>query len=151
MVPFLAEHHGNPSGSHAAARFARRAVDDARDLVAALVGCRPGEVVFTSGGTESDAAALVGATAARPGPLVISAIEHHAVLDAVRARGGSTFRAGADGIVDVTAVPEADLVSVMLVNNELGTVQPVAEVARRATGLVPVSYTHLTLPTIYSV
>ncbi|HMJ75606.1 MAG TPA: aminotransferase class V-fold PLP-dependent enzyme, partial [Iamia sp.] len=84
MVPFLAVHHGNPSGSHAAARHARRAVDDARDAVAALVGCRPGEVVFTSGGTEADVTALTGAASTRPGPMAISSIEHAAVLDTAR-------------------------------------------------------------------
>ena len=88
MLPFLAEHHGNPSGSHAAARRARRAVDDARDAVAALVGCRPGEIVFTSGGTESDATALAGVPGVRPGGVVVSAIEHHAVLDAAAALAG---------------------------------------------------------------
>src|SRR5690349_11887719 len=89
MVPFLTDHHGNPSGSHAAARHARRAVDDARDAVAALVGCGPGEVVFTSGGTESDVTALTGAVTARPGPIVASSIEHAAVLDTARVLGRS--------------------------------------------------------------
>ena len=153
MVPFLAEHHGNPSGSHAAARFARRAVDDARDLVAALVGCRPGEVVFTSGGTESDAAALVGATAARPGPLVVSAIEHHAVLDTARALvGDALLLVPVDdrGVVDVDALASLlraaevppTLVSIALANNEVGTVQPLDAVAATVAEHAPDAVLH---------
>ncbi len=151
MLPFLAEHHGNPSGSHAAARRARRAVDDARDAVAALVGCRPGEVVFTSGGTESDAAAIIGATSARPGPVVVSAIEHHAVLDSARAVAGEALvlvPVDARGIIDVDALAELlsatdeppTLVSIALANNEVGTIQPLdavaAVVAEHAPGAV---------------
>lgn len=142
MVPFLAQHHGNPSGSHAAARHARRAVDDARDAVAALVGCRPGEVVFTSGGTESDATAVAGVVAARPGPVLVGAIEHHAVLDAVTAstrlggaptvipvdRRGRLDLAALDACIQAGSVPPT-LVSVAAANNEVGSVQPLDEVA----------------------
>lgn len=143
MVPFLAEHHGNPSGSHAAARHARRAVDDARDAVAALVGCRPGEVVFTSGGTEADVTALVGAAGAvGSGPVAVSAVEHAAVGDTARglaARGVPVVEVPVDGRgrVDLDALPaDAALVSAMLANNEVGTIHPLDAVAERAPGAV---------------
>jgi cysteine desulfurase len=133
MLPWLTGRYGNPSGGHAVAREARQAVEEARDELAEALGCLPREVVFTSGGTESDNLAVAGIG----GRVACSAVEHHAVLHAVRALGGSTIPVGPDGLVDLTAVPtEADLVSVMLVNNEIGTVQPLAEVARRAGGLV---------------
>ncbi len=140
MVPFLAEHHGNPSGSHAAARHARRAIDDARDAVAALVGCRPGEVVFTSGGTESDVAALAGAVAARPGAVVASSIEHAAVLDTVAALGRAGHptallavdrhgRIDLDQLAGMLDDAPPTLISIGLANNEVGTIHPLDEVA----------------------
>ena len=146
MLPYLSGTAGNPSGMHASARAARRAVDDARESIADLLGASPGEVVFTSGGTEADNLAVHAATAAAgadgppPSALVCSAIEHAAVLRAVdraAARTGSRLSmvpAGADGIVDLDALADActgdvTLVAVMAVNNEVGTVQPVAEVA----------------------
>src|SRR5690348_2777930 len=130
MLPFLRDRAGNPSGAHAVARDARRAVDDARDIVAEALGCEPGEVVFTSGGTEGDNAAV----ASTDGQVACSAIEHHAVLDPVHARKGTTLAVQADGLVDVDVLRTAltddiALVSVMLVNNEIGTIQPLAAVA----------------------
>lgn len=139
MWPWLTTRSGNPSGGHTAARAARQAVEEARDELAEVLGCLPREVVFTSGGTESDNLAVTGvARALGPSATVAcSAIEHHAVLDPVRALGGTTIPVTPGGVVDVDAVPaDADLVSVMLVNNEIGTVQPLAEVARRTGGLV---------------
>ncbi|MCU1487191.1 MAG: Cysteine desulfurase [Actinomycetia bacterium] len=133
MLPWLTGRYGNPSGGHAVARAARQAVEEARDELAEALGCLPRELVLTSGGTESDNLAIAGIG----GTVACSAVEHHAVLDAVKAKGGTMIPVGADGIVDVAAVPgDVDLVSVMLVNNEVGTVQPVADVARRAGGLV---------------
>lgn len=133
MVPWLTGRFGNPSGGHAVARAARQAVDEARDEVAEALGCRPREVVFTGSGTESDNLAVAGVG----GRIACSAIEHHAVLDAVRAAGGTTIPVLPTGVVDVEAVPgAADLVSVMLVNNEIGTIQPLADVAARAGGMV---------------
>ncbi|HEY2332208.1 MAG TPA: cysteine desulfurase family protein [Acidimicrobiales bacterium] len=125
MLPWLGGRHGNPSGMHGPAQTARRAVEEARDELAELLGCRPGDVIFTSGGTEADNLAVHGRSAA--GPMACSSIEHHAVLEPVRAAGGRTLPVGADGVVDVGAVP-ADLrfLSVMLVNNEIGVVQPLA-------------------------
>jgi cysteine desulfurase len=143
MLPWLGERYGNPSGAHRVARAARRAVDEARDAVAEAVGCQPGEVVFTSGGTEADNLAVKGVHAARPGPVLCSAVEHEAVLGPVASVGGGTVAVDGRGVVDLDALagalgPDTTLVSVMAANNEVGTVQPLAEVAdvvrRRAPG-----------------
>jgi cysteine desulfurase len=139
MLPWLGERFGNPSGDHRVARAARRAVDEARDVVAEVVGCRPGDVVFTSGGTEADNLAVRGVHDARPGPVLCSAVEHHAVLHPVEHVGGHAVPVDAGGVVDLDALasqltPDTTLVSVMVANNEVGTVQPVdavAEVVRR--------------------
>ncbi len=133
MLPFLTDRFGNPSGSHTLARAARLALDDARDDVAAALGCEPGEVVFTGGGTEADNLAVLGAHAAVGGSVVCSAVEHHAVLLACRSLGGTTVPVDAAGVIDLDALAEAlhpgvGLVSVMLANNEVGTIQPLAEV-----------------------
>jgi cysteine desulfurase len=138
LVDALGQGLGNPSGSHALARAARTALDGARAELAEVAGCRPGEVVFTSGGTESDNLAVRGVLEARGGRAVCSAVEHHAVLDPVLASGGTTVPVDRNGHVDLDALaavlgPDVSLVSVGLVNNELGTVQSldaVAEVVR---------------------
>ena len=137
MLPFLSGNPANPTGSHRLARQARRAVDDARDAVAALVGAEPGEVVFTSGATESDSLAVGGGH--RIGRRVLcSAVEHPAVLEAVLAVGGSALDVDEAGGVDLGSLTEelrrtdaepVGFVSVMAVNNEVGTVQHVDEVA----------------------
>src|SRR5918911_4322777 len=80
MLPYLSERFGNPSGSHAVAREAKKALEEAREVVAECLGARPGEIVFTGSGTEADNLAVLGADTARPGTVVCSAIEHHAVL-----------------------------------------------------------------------
>jgi cysteine desulfurase len=134
MLPWLGARFGNPSGAHGVARAARRAVDEARDVVAEVVGCRPGDVVFTSGGTEADNLAVTGVHAARPGPVLCSAVEHEAVLQPVLRAGGRTVPVGGDGLIDLDALAgglarDTTLVSVMVANNEVGAVQPVAEVA----------------------
>ena len=143
MLPLLSEHFGNPSGVHAVARAARTVVDDARDVVASALGCRPGEVVFTAGGTEADNLAILGVHARRGGRLLCAAAEHHAVLHAVEAAGGQTVPVDADGVIDLDALDAAlgddvTLVSVMLANNEVGTIADLDAVAqlvrRRAPG-----------------
>jgi cysteine desulfurase len=145
MLPFLTERFGNPSGSHAVARAARRALDDAREVVAGHLGCAPGEVVFTGSGTESDNLAVLGAHGMVGGAVVCSAVEHHGVLLACRALGGETVPVDGDGVIDLDRLsamlhPGVGVVSVMLANNEIGTVQPLAEVVemvrRRAPGAV---------------
>jgi cysteine desulfurase len=139
MVPVLRDGVGNPSGAHALARQARAALDDARAPLAGVVGCQPGEIVFTSGGTEADNLAVRGVLGAHPGEVVCSAIEHHAVLHPVAAAAGRLVPVDGRGLVDLEALAGAlgddvALVSVMLVNNETGTIQPlgaIAEVVRR--------------------
>jgi cysteine desulfurase len=142
MLPWLTERYGNPSGGHAVARRARQAVEEARDTVAAALGWRPGEVVFTSGGTEADNLAVAGVVAVRGGTVVCSAVEHPAVLRAVEVAGGRTVGVDREGRVDLDALSEAlgddvTLVAVMLANNEVGTVQPLDEVVARVRARAP--------------
>lgn len=136
MVDVLERAPGNPSGQHRWAREARRLLDDARDQVADALGVGPGDVVFTSGGTEADNLAVGGVAGATGGRVLCSAVEHHAVLDPVHARHGGTVAVDPFGAVDLehlAAELAADrgitLVSVMLANNELGTVVDLDAVA----------------------
>ncbi|HLI24709.1 MAG TPA: cysteine desulfurase family protein [Acidimicrobiales bacterium] len=149
MRPWLTERFGNPSGGHSVARAARAAIDDARDAVAAALGVPPGGVVFTGGGTEADNLAILGSVARRPGPVVVSAIEHHAVLHAAAASGHEvrTVPATAAGVVDLDALasaldPSVSIVSVMAVNNEVGTIQPLDRVARLVRRRAPAAVLH---------
>jgi cysteine desulfurase len=146
MEPYLREHFGNPSSPYRPGRSAADAIDRARATVARLLGCHDDEVVFTGGGTESDNLAVKGialAAGARKRHIVTTAIEHSAVLEAVHALQEHldvdvTYVAvDPDGLVDPAVVagairPETCLVSVMLANNEIGTIQPVAEIGRLA-------------------
>ena len=126
----VAEHlPANPSGQHRWAHAARRRLDDARDSIASLLGFGPGDIVFTSGGTEADNLAVAGVGAATGGSPLCSAIEHHAVLDVVHGRGGGTVAVDPFGRIDLdhlaselAADPRISLVSVMLANNEIGTI-----------------------------
>ncbi len=143
MLPYFNESYGNPSSSYALARDARRAIDDARDSVAEILGARSTEIVFTSGGSESDNLAIKGvamASVERGRHIITSAIEHHAVLHACelleRYLGYEVTFVPVDayGRVDPDAIghairPETVLVSVMLANNEVGTIQSIAEIA----------------------
>ncbi|HEX5615663.1 MAG TPA: cysteine desulfurase family protein [Acidimicrobiia bacterium] len=144
MLPFLSEIPANPSGSHSASRAAKSALEDARERVAANLGCAPAEIVFTGGGSESDNLAVKGAAwAARDrgdaDGVVVSGIEHKAVLaaaDRLERDGMRVARVPATtgGVVDLDALAAAlddrtAVVSVMLVNNEVGTIQPLADVA----------------------
>ena len=147
MLPMLTTYWGNPSSIYLEGQEARRALDAARKLVADLLGAHPKEIVFTSGGTESDNAAIRGAAFAqrdrgRGNHIVVTQIEHHAVLHTVEQLEREGFRAtylpvDADGVVDMEALqdvvgPETTVVSVMAANNEVGTIQPVAKAARIA-------------------
>jgi cysteine desulfurase len=141
---------GNPSGSHCAAREARRLLDDARDVVADVVGCEPGEVVFTSGGTEADNLAVFGRVAAASGRPLCLETDHHAVLDPVRVAGGRTANVGRNGVVDLDALADrlgelgdVSLLSVALANNELGVIQPVAAIAEVVRAHAPAAVVHL--------
>ncbi len=137
MLPYLAGSFANPSGSHRFARQARRAIDEARDTVSDVVGCRPGEVVFTGCGTESDNMAVTGAISRRGGFAVCSAAEHHAVLHVVEHHGGVVVEVDGAGSIDLEALQrtldatsDVSIVSVMLVNNEVGTITDVAAASR---------------------
>lgn len=142
LLPYLTEKHGNASSIHFYGQEARSAVDKARHHVSDLIGARPNEIVFTSGGTESNNLAIRGLVEAngRHGSHVITtAIEHPAVgsvCEALREAGAevTVVPVKSNGCVDPAAVEDAIrddtiLVSVMLVNNEIGTIQPVAEIA----------------------
>src|ERR687894_1211585 len=143
MLPYLTEKYGNASSVHHFGQEARAAVDRARREVAALVGARPNEIVFLSGGTEANNLAIRGtleANSEHGRHLITSQIEHSSVrglCDALERRGWEVTRLPVyeDGVVrpeDVRAAvrPDTVLVSVMLANNEIGTVQPVAEIGR---------------------
>ena len=134
MLAFYGERFGNPSGSHRVARDARRAIDEARDVVASCLGSRPGEVIFTGCGTESDSLAILGVQRIRGGVAVCPAVEHHAVLDVVTNSGGRVIAVDRLGSVDLDALRDSldasvSVVSVMAVNNEVGTITDLAEVA----------------------
>lgn len=146
MLPYLTERFGNPSGSHSTARAARRALDDAREVVGDLAGADPGDVVWTSGGTESDNLAVTGA-AAGPGTVVCSAVEHPAVFEPARAAGARVAAVGDDGVVDLGHLAAllddgVRLVSVMTVNNETGVVQPLEAVAELVAAKAPGALVH---------
>ncbi len=145
MLPYFSERFGNPSSLYALAREAKEAVEEARGRVAAAIGARPEEVFFTSGGTESDNWAVKGVAAAlrkRGDHIITSAIEHHAVLHPCQALEKQGYRVtylpvDEFGRVDPGAVEDAItdrtiLVSVMAANNEIGTIQPIAEIGRIA-------------------
>lgn len=130
-------HHANPTGSHKAARDARRALDDARDLIASLVGRAPAEVVFTSGGSEADNLAVRGVLEARGGTPVCSAGEHHAVLEPVEHAGGSTVgldsmgRVTPEALADtLSATDDVSIVSIVAVNNETGAINDLPALAQ---------------------
>ncbi len=144
MEPYLRQAFGNASSLHWAGRPARAAIDNAREQVAGLLGCQSTEVVFTSGGTEANNYALKGVFFARlekqlPTHIITSQIEHPAILEPCRfleSLGAEVTRLPVDrfGLVDPTAVSEAlrphtALISIMHANNEVGTIQPLAEIA----------------------
>lgn len=137
MMPYLTGNYANPSGSHRFARRTRQAIDEARDQVAAIVGCGPNEVVFTGCGTESDNTAISGAVARRGGIPVCSEVEHPAVLEVVEHHGGRVIGVDSAGSISLeqlaTALDAEDnvaIVSVMAVNNEVGTITDLAEVGK---------------------
>jgi cysteine desulfurase len=149
VVEVMAEYHtaiyGNPSSLHRAGRQARQALDEARATLARGLGCQPGEIIFTGSGSEADNLALAGVAKARQNAgrhLITSCIEHHAVLETCEhlAADGfeiTTLPVDADGLVlpdDLRRAlrPDTILVSIMHANNEIGTIQPVQELARIA-------------------
>lgn len=144
MIPYLREHVGNPSSSHDIGRRARAAVEDAREQLAALLGCAANEIVFTSGGTEANNLAIRGVTEARPDRrhVVTSVIEHPATANPCRWLERHGYRVSWVGVdeggrvrpTDVAAALSADtpLVTIMHANNESGVLQPITDIARAA-------------------
>jgi len=141
MLPYLTEHHGNASSLHASGRRARQGLDEARERIAAILGAKPREIVFTSGGSEADNLAVKGAAwaaSARGRHVVTSGVEHKAVLNSCAILQRSGFgvtqvpvdRFGRVNPADVEAAinDHTTLVSIMYANNEVGTIQPIAEI-----------------------
>jgi cysteine desulfurase len=143
MEPYMCEVFGNPSSVYQSAREARRALDEARDTVADILNARAREIVFTSGGSESDNLAIKGvafANRSRGNHIITSQIEHHAVLHSCQYLEKFGFRVSylpvdQTGVVDLDSLreeigDETILVTIMYANNEIGTVQPIEEIAR---------------------
>lgn len=153
MLPFFLEHYGNASSRHEYGRVARKAVDDAREQVADMVGAHPSQVVFVSGGTEANNLLIKGAAArCQPSQVVVSAVEHPSVTkpaQELREQGWKVRRLAVDvaGRLEMDDVEIAlresvtGLVSVMLANNETGVVQDVATVAELARGVGAMAHT----------
>ena len=142
MLPYLSEWYGNPSSVHSCGQEARAGIEKARKQVAGLINARPEEIIFTSGGTEADNTALEGiafAKASSGNHIITSAIEHHAVLECCHFLESQGFkvtylpvdRNGSinPGDVEKAITPETILISIMLANNEVGTIEPIAEIA----------------------
>lgn len=145
MQVALTEQFGNPSSVHGFGRAAKKALEEAREQVAQLIGAQPNEIIFTSGGTEADNLALIGTAFANQKKgkhIITSSIEHHAVLDTCRWLEKNGFEVtylpvDKDGLVrveDLQAAIQDDtiLISIMHVNNEVGTIQPIEEIGKIA-------------------
>ena len=143
MLPYFSNIYGNPSSIYTLAQEAQKAVDNSRESVARSIGGRVGSIVFTSGGTESDNAAIKGAALSqqdRGNHIIVSSIEHHAVLNSCEQLKRQGFEityipVDSEGLVNPDDVgrsitPATTLVSVMLANNEIGTVQPISEISK---------------------
>ncbi len=142
MLPFLGEVWGNPSSLHQIGRRARAVLDESRDVAAGILGCKPSELIFTSGGTESANLAVLGAARSlkhKGRHIITSSIEHHAVLHACQYLAKNDgfdvtyLPVTLDGIVSVDSLrhelrPDTVLVSIMSANNEIGTIQPISEI-----------------------
>ena len=152
MTPFMSGVYANPSGSHRFARIARKAIDEARDDVAEAIGCKAGEIIFTSGGTEGDNATIFGSARRRGGVAVCSAAEHHAVLHCVENLNGQVVGVDATGVINVAELEKVlqdpqnagrvSVVSVMAVNNEVGSISPLRQVAKVVRANAPNAVLH---------
>jgi len=143
MIPHYVEHYGNPSSIYSVGRESAVAVAEARKTVAECLNCDPKEIVFTSGGSESDNLAIVGIAKRKgKGHIITSKIEHHAVLHTVQALEKDGFEVtyldvDADGLINPDDVKNAIredtiLITIMFANNEIGTIQPIAEIGKIA-------------------
>ncbi len=146
MLPAFSEFYGNPSGSHSMARKSLRKVDDAREQLAELLAVKPSEIIFTSGGTESDNFAIKGPSTAERKPATFNT-EHHAVLEPVECLDGAVMPVDESGVAIADAIkdlPETtSVVSCMAANNEIGTLQPIAEVAAQVRENLPTALFHV--------
>ncbi|AGA69916.1 cysteine desulfurase NifS [Desulfitobacterium dichloroeliminans LMG P-21439] len=145
MMIYYTEQYGNPSSVHSFGRETKAALENARDSVAKLLGAEPSEITFTSGGTEADNLAILGAAEAQSKKgkhIITSAVEHHAVLEACEflAKNGyelTVVPVDEEGLISVAEVekairPDTILISIMHANNEVGTIQPIAEIGKLA-------------------
>jgi cysteine desulfurase NifS/selenium donor protein len=143
MIPFLKNHYGNPSSSHYYGQESKKAIEHARDQLAVLLNCSAGEIIFTSGGSESNNMALKGVTGLyNSGHIITSAVEHPAILEVCRYLEGKGFDVtylpvDKYGMVSCDSVrralqPDTFLITIMLANNEVGTIQPIKEIAQIA-------------------
>lgn len=141
MKPYFGEIYGNPSSFHSVGKRAKDAVEEAREKVARILNCKTSEIIFTGGGTESDNLAILGIAKVKGrGHIITSKIEHHAVLYPCEYLGKNGFeisyiKPGKDGIISAEDAlkaikPDTFLVSIMYANNEIGTVEPIKEIAR---------------------
>jgi cysteine desulfurase len=143
MIPYLTNAYGNPSSIHAIGQQARKAVDESREKIASILSCKPNEIVFTSGGTESDNSALKGVSEALANTgthIITTTIEHHAVLNTCQHLEDTGLSVSylpvnkfgqitSDQIVNAVT-DQTFLVSIMLANNEIGSLQPISEIAK---------------------
>jgi cysteine desulfurase len=146
MTLYFSERYGNPNSLHEFGRKAREAVEEARNRIAKFLSCEPEEIIFTSGGTESNNLAIRGLAAANPGKkhIITSRIEHPSVLEVCKELGKHGYKTDyisvdKEGIVNVEELkrkitPDTLLVSVMHVNNEIGTIQPIEEISKICRG-----------------
>jgi cysteine desulfurase len=145
MLPYINEHFGNPSSGHIFGITARKAVENARHQIADMLGCQIDELIFTSGGSESNNYAIKGAAHVnrhRGNHIITSAIEHPAVIEVCRFLEGQGYKitylpVDRDGLIDPAQVeaaitPQTILITIMHANNEVGTIEPIAEIAKIA-------------------
>src|SRR3989338_8849786 len=143
MLPYFTENYGNPSSFHSKGLEAKEALDEARLRIAKILNCIPQEIIFTSGGTESDNLAIFGIVKAnkhKGNHIITTKIEHHAVIDACKALEKEGFEityldVDRDGIVRIddfknAIKPNTILATIMYANNEIGTIQPIEEIGK---------------------
>ena len=145
MIPYFSENYGNPSSLYSIAQIARDAVDESRENVSNILSCRPSEIIFTSGGTESDNMAIIGVAKALKDTgnhLITTKIEHHAVIHAMEELESTGYKVSylnvdEEGFINVEELESkinssTSLISIMLANNETGTIQNLSEISKIA-------------------
>ncbi len=131
MMPFLKEKYGNPSSIHTVGQEAKIALEESREKIAKTINAEPEEIIFTSGGTESDNMAILGTYKTS---VITSAIEHPAVINVCKTLNHKIIKVNQDGIVDLKSlekeIEKDSLVTIMFANNEIGIIQPVKEISK---------------------